>query len=180
MPMHKGAGIVFLRERLKKESKKLDRELASKLNPEDAKIYQAAMAITQVPVEAVQRIYQTGVPMLYPGTEKAFYQFGHEQAHDNLRGIYKLFLKIASVPYVIGQTAKLWKTYHSDGKPIVEYDKTQNQASLRVEEYPALPEIIREVIRGYIAGGLALTGGKNIQVAREDRQKVWKWTATWE
>ena len=108
-------------------------------------------------------------------------RFGEINAEHDLKGVYKLFLRVSSVPFVIKQTARMWNTYHDTGEAFVLKGENAKEASLVIKNYPDLPKPIRESSAGYIVGALRLTGAKNVQVVHDESDPMaWTWTARWD
>lgn len=180
MAKFKGSGVVFLRTRIQAAGRAEEKALLAKLTPEEADAYTKAMAITWIPLDITAALFRKVAEVLYPGNPKGIFELGRGQARDNLSGIYKIILKLTTVPFLAGQSAKLWRTYYDFGNARTELNADLKKGVLIVENHPDLPKEIRELTRGYIAGAMELTKSEGIQVqSDESNPEAWKWIVHW-
>ncbi|MCK5242421.1 hypothetical protein KAR34_08210 [bacterium] len=180
MAKTKGGNIVFEREFLRKHGKETEQAFLEKLNAEEINIYQKTLPISWVPIEAAAKIFEMTAATLYPGDAQGLQYLGRAQAYDHLTGIYRIILRITTIPFLIEKTAKLWKNYHDQGRAWSGVGRNKNSAFMIVEDYPDLPETFREMLCGYIAGCMELTGARNVRVTRDNNNPdAWKWNIFW-
>jgi hypothetical protein len=176
----KAAPVLFLKQEMQRRGEDLTAELMKRLAPEDAQAFEAALAVSWFPIEVITRIITTGVPLLYPGDRTGLRKFGFELAQDNLTGLYKVLVRMTTVPFLIAQVAKLWNNYHRQGKTWAGHDLNARTAFMVVGEYPELTEGYREHLTGYVHGALSLTRVENVQVTHDARDaNAWRWDAEW-
>jgi len=181
MNNYKGVGIVFLRKFVQAHGLKIEYAFIEKLNQEQTEVYINTQSGDWIPVELAAQLYAIAAPLLYPGDALGLQHLGRERAKDNFSGIYKSLLSMATIPFLVQQAAKLWRVSYDTGNARVERDKEKNQAVFIVENYPELPETLREVGCGYIKGVVEFAKVQNVQVTRNDLDpNAWKWIITWD
>ena len=122
---YKGTNIVHVRTHLRDAGQAQEELFRSKLNPDDLLIYKQAMAVIWYPMDAVVRIFTEAVKVLYPLDKKPFHALGYSQAMDNLNGIYRIILSVATTEFAISQSARLWKTYFDTGETSITSNPTE-------------------------------------------------------
>jgi hypothetical protein len=131
-----------------------------------------------VPMEHATEIFVQVAPLVYPTSENALRELGRAMARDNLGGPYKHFVRLMSVPFMMKQTALMWRAYHNAGRPVVE-SLGPTTVVLRVFEYADLPERFRECMCGWIEQAIAMTGGKDVCLTKSEQEAVHVWHMTW-
>ncbi|MCD4814735.1 hypothetical protein K8S19_13715 [bacterium] len=178
----KGTGVVFLKNKLKANNTDEEVVFISKLPEKIKNIYFKTLSISWIPVEYLAVMMETTAEIVYPDDQEALFKLGQDEASDNLNGVYKVMLKMTTVPFLVRQTAKLWRHYHAAGEASAAFDKNSDkQGYMMVRGYPEFPASMREVVRGYISGALALTRARNISVVLDELDpQCWKWHCKWD
>lgn len=177
----KGAGVYFLRQLYKNQDPKLLSAFLSKLSPEDQRYFNATLPGSWLPIENAVRIYTQAAETLYPGNLTGLEQIGQGMAQDNLTGILRFLLRLATIPFVIEQAARFWKTYHERGAARVVKQPNTKENLFIIEEFPDMPAPIRRMNTGYIKGTLELIGAKNPRVyLDEGNPAAWTWKVLWD
>ncbi|MEW6516423.1 MAG: hypothetical protein AB1439_05915 [candidate division FCPU426 bacterium] len=177
----KAAGIVFMRELFKQSAAGQEEEFLSQLNPEETMQYKNCLPVSWMPIYNYVRILKRGAQILFPGDPAPLQRLSAAEAEYDLQGVYRVLLKVISIPALVNQTAKLWDKYYKRGVARTEADYASKRATLFVEKYPELPAESRETVTGYLKGALNLTGVKNVQITPDDADpNQWKWLITWD
>ncbi|MDI6739687.1 MAG: hypothetical protein QME74_04920 [Candidatus Edwardsbacteria bacterium] len=177
----KGTGISWLRELIEAKGPDADQAMARALSPEDYRAYRTAMPISWVPEESATRIFKAAGDILFADAPSPLDEVGRGMAKSNMTGIYSMLLKLTTIPFIMSQASRLWRTYHDSGDASVSGEKGANRAVLVVSGFPELPADMRQVLRGYVMGLGELTGAKNVKVALDESDpNAWKWVSTWE
>jgi hypothetical protein len=176
---YKGTGIDYVR-RLVAKTGVDEAALTDRLSPAEAGVYRDALALSWVDCHVAERILRAAAELVYPDHPRPLFELSRRMAQDNLGGIYKLMLRVASVPTVIERGAKLWSTYHAHGTAEVEKATGRNEGALVVKGYPHFAPGLMESVAGYIYGTLELTGSKGIQVEpQQGAAGTWRWNVRW-
>lgn len=175
---YKGSGIVFARELAERAAK---RELVeSLLEGDNRSVYANTLPVTMVPVDQAAAIFAATAQALYPGDAEGFRKIGMAMARDHLNSLYRIILKISTIPYIIKQTAKLWHIYYTDGKPHSEPHAKEKRVDLVIEEFAHMPEPNREVTAGWVTAGIQIGGAKDVVVKADySNSAAWRWEITW-
>jgi hypothetical protein len=177
----KGVTIFSLRKEVLKKGPDFYDQFASRLEPELRQVFQATLSNAWVPLQKYSALIQAAAWALYPDDPDGLRKIGRTVALDHMRGIYKFFLKVLSVPYLLGQVPRLWKTYHDCGVPYVDGNIQDRQVSLVVENFPVMPPAFPETNAGYIEASLELASARNVRVTFDaSNPKAWRWNITWE
>lgn len=179
MPRCKGSNIIFIRKLLHDTGPEAEQAFEHRLSSEEAHLFRTALAISWIPVETMAHYFDVLAEVVYPGNPRGLREIGKGLAHHNLTGVYKFFVKIASVPFVIQQCAAIWSVYQEQGKPSAVQDG-DGRGRFVVEDFPELPASFREEISGFLEGVLEMTGARQIQVVQDPANpKSWVWNLRW-
>lgn len=180
MSDYKGSGIVFLRDQVRRRGPALEQTLLERLGASERTLFLETMSMSWVDMAPTARVLETAIPLLLPEAADPLREFGRRQAHEQLSGIYRILLRVVSVPMVIQQTARLWSTYHSHGQARIERDGDSSSGRLVVTGYPELPLVVRRNTTGYIEGTLERTAVRNIRVIELFAEpQAWTWDVRW-
>lgn len=175
----KATDIVIIREMFKDRGDKEINALAPVLKPETLKILRSALAINWVPIEVEAEILQETSKLFYPNDPRPLFQLGYKVTGKNFTGIYKFFLRIPSIAFIIKNISSTYNTLLDTGVARIN-DWTSNGATFVISGLPELPVVHREYICGMILGVLELTGIKNIKVEKaHNNPNEWKWKISW-
>ena len=78
------------------------------------------------------RVYDAAARILYADSVEPLVDLGRDMALSDLTGIYKVLLRVATIPMVIERTARLWTTYHKKGSARIEREGDAKKADLIV------------------------------------------------
>lgn len=180
-PKTKGTGISWLREEIESKGPEAEQGIAQALSSEDFRIYRTAMPISWVTEEAATRIYLAAGKVLFPNHKNCLYEVGRGMAKANITGIYSFLVQFATIPFLMKQASRLWRTYHDTGEPQAIEVKGEKRVSFIVAGFPQLPADMRQVLRGYLHGLSDLVGVRNASVTlNETNPNAWVWEITWE
>lgn len=83
--------------------------------------------------------------------KKAGFEIGNFSAKYALKGVYKIFVKIASVDFVLKRTTAIFSTYYSKGKFLITYQDKSRVEFLSIG-FKNGDELIFERITGWVQG----------------------------
>jgi hypothetical protein len=176
---YKGIGIVFVRTLVRSKGPSAEATVLSALAPPDRDIYERTIATDWVAIEVATQVFQCAAPLLYAYQPNAIRRLGRELAHNNLRGAYKFIARVLTIPFLLGQAATFWQTYHRHGKGRIDR-REEKGVDFVVEGYPRLPERFRECMCGWIVGAVELTGNDSVVVSKsDDAPSAWRWQVRW-
>jgi len=167
-PESKGSGftsaVIILRKMLGGEI--LERIVAT-LSPETAELVRhpplpvAWIGVGHFP-ELVRAVKSYG----FGGDEKKFEEWGRQAMLNDLRTIYKMFIRFLSPQFVIERGAKLWQTYTRHQGSVRAVSDGPSSAIVTYEGLPPLlvsPEFWAYQ-RGVLLGVMEATGMKQVAV----------------
>lgn len=176
----KGTSVVTIRKIFEAGDPEVQRKFMASLTPDLLDLYQQCLNSTWSPVEKQARFFQAAAQALFPGQGDSLHRLGRALADKNYSGIYRIFLRIPTVAYVIGKNAQIWSTYYDQGSARAEVIGPKH-AQFAVAEFPELLRPLREVIGGHISLLLERTGAKRVTVKLlEDNPRLWRWDIVWE
>ncbi len=136
------------------------------LPPETASIVtQRRLASEWLPVEAVAPLYETALKMLFNDDANILYEVGRQQLRNDLSGIYRVFLRVASPHYVADKTAQIYSVYAQHCGTLEVIERAEHSLEIAMMNRPFSSHAFFETLRGSIAGVLELTGVKDVVVA---------------
>jgi len=103
--------------------------------------------------------------------QKAAFEVGYFSAIESLQGIYKIFVKIASIDFVIKRTTSIFSTFYDKG--ILEvFDSTPEKVILKSTGFKKDELEIFDRITGWIKGIFDTISTKNFQVSYTIEEKT--------
>ncbi len=95
-------------------------------------------------------------------------------------GIYKFFLRIPSIGFIIKNASATFNTLMDKGTVRVDII-TSNSRMLVISDLPELTAVQREYICGVISCLLELAGAKTVKMDKvESTPNEWKWKISWD
>ncbi len=176
----KGSSVLFLKKTFQEKGALSEETFLASLPVDIANIYKSGLAFNWFPIEHVCQLFETSSKIIFPLEPSPLRALGKVSAKHDLNGIYKVFVRFATIPYVLGQAARLWKNYHNEGEASVEKDPHQNRVTFILKNYPDFPKTFQESMCGYISEVIELTGARNVNtnLDKTDRN-AFKWITTW-
>lgn len=188
----KGVLIVFIRRRLRAAGEDVERRVVAQLTPEDRRAYESCTAGSWLPIETIAAISYAAAPALYPDAQEPIaltpaasplVAMGRQQALEDLSGVYSFLVRVATVPFLLRQTARLWTTYHKGGKASVDEPppdpEGRHRANMLVTDYPDFPHRYGNLTAGYIAEAMAMAGAKEVDVRTSYDDAGLHWDVSW-
>jgi hypothetical protein len=131
----------------------------SKLEPEIQQIYKSVISVNkwfdikQVFIEPTKILCD----MFYEGDFKAAWEFGRFSADYGLKGVLKVFVKLASVNYFINRASVVIPNYYTPmTMDVITNEK--GHAILQIPHFPGLHKIVELRIAGWMERALEITG----------------------
>ncbi|HEY1097844.1 MAG TPA: hypothetical protein VGF99_02910 [Myxococcota bacterium] len=133
--------------------------------PSVSLITRPRLAQEWVPLEHVAPIYETSLRVTFKGDAQKLYELGRQQLRNDMSGIYRVFMRVASPWYVADKTASIYAVYarHCGTLELVRRGERQLEFLLAKRPYPS--HAFFESLRGSVAGALELTGVKDVVVS---------------
>jgi len=176
----KGTDIVALRKLLTERGGEAEQAFVSQLDPELVKVFRTIVSTSWAPVEQHARIYQAAAKVLYPGEREPVVRVGEALARKSYSGVYKIFLRIPTVKFVMSRAASIWSAYYDAGRASIS-SSAPRKIVLLVEDFPDLPQPLRETAQGHMRVLMEMTGCRNPQVRCDTADpRAWKWVLTWD
>jgi hypothetical protein len=181
MPNCKGTGIFFLRSLFKQSGQEKEQLFLAGLSPEESDLYQNTSPVAMVPMEIATKLYALAAPMLFPEASKPLVQFGELAARSNIKSFHQFLLRLTDVPFIASQAAKIWSLHNDQGVAKAENSKDEKRVVFTINDYPNLPAPYREMLCGYTAGLVKMSGAKMVVVKHLDSDPMaWEWIITWQ
>jgi hypothetical protein len=164
----KGAGIFTLRRMFNELGKELELPFLQSLTPDER-------------IETELAIYLKAVAIMSPQDENAGLRaIGRRMGTDAVNSFYRVIIKFTNVPFIISKAGQLWHAHHKQGIATAEQIPGENRILFHVQDYPTLPERIRELLCGYMEALALLTSIQHAKVYKVDRDpKTWEWVVLW-
>jgi uncharacterized protein (TIGR02265 family) len=176
---YKGVGVVWVRQQLRRASPEVQLAVVDALTDAERRTYQECTAGEWVPIELMNRLSSAAAPRLFPGDPDPLRRLGRELARDNLGGVYSFLVRLLTVPFLVEQTTRLWRTYHQAGDAL-SHQYGPREVELVVTGYPELPERFRHQTAGFVEEAVRMTGAHDVRVEKSDADPArWTWQITW-
>lgn len=174
----KGTRYMLMRSLIQERGPEFARRYRERLAPVERERLDASMPVSWVDLKDIPdqgNLIDTAADMFFPGRADGVQQVAGMLAKAGLGGIYKIFMAIPSVEYVIRRVAKLWHTYNDTGEASVE-EFTGTSGVIVVRNFPDMPLLQRQYLEGFIRGVLEMTRAKSIEIRRDEADpQAWKW-----
>jgi hypothetical protein len=179
VPYTKGTDVVSLKKLFREMGRDQEKRFLERLSPEMQELYHSIVHTSWTPISKQTEIYEAAALMLFPGHPQYLMELGKCMSRRSYSTVYKIFLRIPTMEFVVNRAASLWRFYHDQGDALI-IDFKENSATFVVRNYPDLSRKMREIIAGHIAVLLELTGGKNIYIdVLDTNPEAWKWELSW-
>jgi len=101
--------------------------------------------------------------LFYGGNLKGAWEGGRFSADYGLKGVLKIFVKVASVNLLIKKAGLILPTYYKPSE-ITLIENEKGKACIRITKFPEMDQIIEFRIAGWIERAIEIGGGKNVKV----------------
>ena len=179
----KGTRYVTLRKMVRERGPEFEKRFLEKLDPVERQRYLNMLPLSWVPLDEIpdgHDVVSAAADLFFPNDPQGIQKVAARIAKENLSGIYRIFMQIPKVEFVIKRVVKLWRTYNSQGDPEIE-NFTGHSGRLVVRNYPDMPAMQRVYLEGYIGGVMELSRAKNYIVKTiESDPQAWTWEISWD
>jgi hypothetical protein len=176
----KATDIVTLRKILREKGADPERVVVERLSPEAKTAYENVLATSWISQAVEKEIMESCLRELFPGEPQGFRLLGKLLAQHNLTGVYKVFLRIPTIEFIMKRVGDLWRMFFQIGSAKVEIT-APHHGLLTVSGYPDFMPYQRELVAGYIQGIMGLAGAHQVQTTQLSFDpSAWKWEITWE
>ena len=94
---------------------------------------------------------------------KAGWETGRFSSESALNGVYKVFVKMATPPFIIGRSGKILPSYY-DPAEIAVKESGSKHVVLHILKLPSSHEVLEARIFGWIQKALEVTGCKDVKI----------------
>ncbi len=156
--------VKFIKRRLKEKNQNLGDFLLKLDREEDRQIFSKRILPTEwYPYPTFVNVLALVVKEFGGGDVLYSRRMGRTAADDDLRGVYKAFLKITPSKMLIKRFMNMWNSYYDVGK-FELLDFGNGKAHIRLSEFPGVQRVHCLNVEGWMERFLELCGGKNIVV----------------
>lgn len=165
-PEAKASGLISWMKVLRKsvDAARWDRFLAA-LPPETrALVEHPPLPITWLPMKLVRPIFEHAGDLLLDHDLEKVADVSRRQIREDLRTIYRVFIRVASPRFVASRAAAIYSTYfRNNGSARIVAD-SERSADILVEHVAMPSPDLYARMRGSILGGIELTGARSPRV----------------
>jgi len=162
----KGAGITYLPKLVKQKfGEEAYREWLDSLPEESKKIFNGQiLASLWYPLEFGGTIPEKKVlELFYHNDVTKAREIGQFAADDNLKGIYRAFVKLGNPSYIISKAGSIMATFFKPARLEVT-EKSKKRVIIRIVEFSEMTEMLEIHIAGWMERALEICGCEKIQV----------------
>ncbi len=130
------------------------------------------------PIEVLHEIHSI-LASRHPEETNLHFKMGQFSADRSLRGVYRIFLKVGNLGYIMNKAATVWGLYYSEGKmELLEREK--KSVIVQVTEFPGITQAFCERLLGYMQKVGELNGETLLEYGIKDMtdnscQLYFKW-----
>lgn len=180
MGNYKCTGLLYLREHILKSDPEVQKRFLAALTPQEEHVFRFFTAMSWIPLETATKFFVSASPLLFPDNRRSssMQQLGKASMDYNLKGIYRLALKFATVNMIFQNAVKAWRTYHDTGEASLEI-RDKNSLLFKVK-YAGLPSAFPENITGCAELLAELAGIQNSAVQYYLKDSIYhNWLVAW-
>jgi len=139
------------------------------------------LAQAWVPLQDINPLYTMSLDGLFDGDLQCLYELGRRQLRNDLNGIYRVFLRVASPAFVADRAAAIYGVYGQHCGSLSVVGRGDHSLDLLVDDRPFPSAALFQYLRGSIAGALELTGVSDLEVELVDdpRPDACRFRASW-
>ncbi|MEW6517556.1 MAG: hypothetical protein AB1439_11720 [candidate division FCPU426 bacterium] len=166
----KGAPFVSMRELIRARGPEFEQVFLEKLLPKEKEVYLNALAVTRVEDDTSsgeKSIFYVAARMLFPEAAKPVRELGKAIANCEIKGVYRIFFRMASMEFVLNRVAKIWRQYNDQGVAVIENYKMENRfmtCDFVVRDFPEFSEVRKEYLAGYFTALVEYARGKILAI----------------
>jgi hypothetical protein len=101
--------------------------------------------------------------LFFAGNLRGAWENGRYSAAYGLRGIYKFFVKLGTVDFIIKKASIILPTYYHPSTMVVK-NASRNHTTLHVTQFPEMDPLMEARICGWIEQALEINGCKDIKI----------------
>lgn len=176
----KGTDLVAIRGMLIRSGEHTYAACLEALDAETAGVLRRVMPVQWVPSDTAAEIMECAAELLFPERRDNLEHLGRACADEAFSGIYKAFLRVASIVFLLKRVPRLWSMYHNQGEARLEDVDPRRGGRLVVAGAPAINPSNLRLITGFGVRALELAGAGRpaCRLSLENPQR-WVWTFTW-
>lgn len=176
----KGTALIYLRKAIKEKGNDFHEKYVASLSEAEKTAFKSALAFSWVPLSVVAVLYERGASMLYGGDRKqALRQLGKDGGRDDMKGVYRVAMRFASVEFLMEQAAKVWGTYFDVGK-VSTQRRGKGDFVIELDGLSGFPEAMRYTVEGSMELIIETAGAKNVKVRYQSAGgNTHRWVASW-
>lgn len=133
--------------------------LHAALAPEVLETLQSSYGHEWYPLAHLVEVEKAVATLFFAGDASQMERFGHFDGLRQIGGIYRIMLKLATPPFLLKQSARIWRTYMDRGELVIQ-DEGPNTATVAVSGYDPLHVVHCYENIGTFRAGLEVCGAK--------------------
>ncbi len=110
------------------------------------------------PIEMLHEIHSV-IASKHPEDKQIHFKMGVFSAEQSLRGVYRIFLKVGNLGYIMSKSATVWSLNYSEGKMEL-IDRQKDSVVVKISDFPAVNQAFSERLLGYMFKVGDLSGEK--------------------
>jgi hypothetical protein len=175
----KGTAVDWVRALVDKTDHNGDAAMARALSREDYHVYRSIMGVSWIAQDVVVRILAAAGDILFAHCPDVPFEMGRAMAKTHMTSVYRILLKVATIPIIVSQAARVWRTLNDRGDASCISEPECRRATFIVNGFPEYSAFMRRVICGYIVG-LGALAGEDVTTRLDDSDpNTLKWISTW-
>jgi hypothetical protein len=176
----KASGVMTIKQLLSARGPETEQRFWSRLTRDTLGALQNAGAMSWIPFPVEAEVFEVASDLLFPGDLQRLRKLGHAVAKVQFQGIYRIFLVVATVQYLVKRMSQMWDTIYDQGTARIE-DFTPHGGVLVASGLPEQLPVQREYICGFLTALIEFTPARNVRVTKDERDpQAWKWVLRWD
>jgi uncharacterized protein (TIGR02265 family) len=176
----KASDISILRGVFREKGSIIEKEFLQELDSETQWIFHNASANDWIAHDVEAKIITAAAKVLFPHEDHPLRALGHHLAKITFTGIYKAFIGLAKISFMVKRAPLMWRTLNDKGELVVVLLEA-NRATLQIQNNPEFSLSELQFDCGYIIAILELTGAKNVRISENYQNPLaWEWQFSWD
>ncbi len=138
-------------------------KIIKSLSNESRKVFESPILFSEwYPLDAFAEFLEVNVRETANGDREVLAKRSEKVVESQLRGVYKIFVRLGSPKFVISRISAVHETYFRGVKIIMEFER--HSATVRYVGFQKEHNIMEQVVIGFFRKALAMSGAKRVEL----------------
>lgn len=138
-------------------------KIIKSLSNESRKVFESSILFSEwYPLDAFTEFLEVNIRETANGDREVLAKRSEKVVESQLRGVYKIFVRLGSPKFVISRISAVHETYFRGVKIIMEFER--HSATVRYVGFQKEHNIMEQVVIGFFRKALAMSGANRVEL----------------